>query len=63
MPERGLPRDLARFFIAFLLNTVFSVAVKRDGLYRTESGYKKMRSDIRGNNDNPRMIDKPGTVK
>ena len=38
-PERDLLRDLAGFLIAYLLNTVFPVAVKRGRLYRTESDY------------------------
>ena len=44
LTERFLLRDLVGFFIAYLLNTFFSVAVKRGGLYRTESDYKGMRS-------------------
>jgi len=34
---------------AYLLNILRSVAVKRGGLYRTESDYKKMRSGTGGN--------------
>jgi hypothetical protein len=41
-PERGFLGDLVRFLIAYLLNTVFSVPVKRGRLYRTESDCKEM---------------------
>ena len=44
LTERFLLRDLVGFFIAYLLNTLFSVAVKGGRLYRTESDYKGMRS-------------------
>jgi hypothetical protein len=42
--DRFLVRDLLRLLIAYLLNTVFSVPVKRGRLYRTGSDYKGMRS-------------------
>jgi hypothetical protein len=45
-PERDLLRDLAGFLIAYLLNTVHCVAVKRGRLYRTESDYNEMRSGM-----------------
>src|SRR6266516_3277892 len=40
-PERDLLRDLAGFLIAYLLNTLIRVAVKRGRLYRTESDYNE----------------------
>jgi hypothetical protein len=43
-PESGFLGDLMRFLIAYLLNTVVSVAVKRGCLYHTESDCKVMRS-------------------
>jgi hypothetical protein len=46
LPERFLVFDLLRLLIAYLLNTVFSEAVKRGRLYRTESDYNEMRSDM-----------------
>ena len=50
--ETGLLRDLVRFLIAYPLNTVYSVPVKRGRLYRTESDYKQMRRGLRGDSDN-----------
>ena len=44
--ERDLLRDLAGFLIAYLLNTPHCVPVKGGRLYRTESDYNEMRSDM-----------------